>query len=133
MTLCLVAQAFDPKSETLTSDPVTVARHVSHTVEHHASLAVSASGVLGFKAPGLGGTHLSWYSRGGKEIGTLAGGGGFWTLALSHDGAHAAAVMNDNIWIYDVARGTATQLTFEGSAITPVWSSDDTRVLYATT
>ncbi|MGH9654185.1 MAG: protein kinase domain-containing protein [Bryobacteraceae bacterium] len=127
----LEAQAFDPQSETLAGDPVTVARHVPYTLTHHAVLAVSASGLLGFKAPGFVETHLSWYSREGKDIGALGSRGEFWTLALSRDGAHAAVSVAGNIWLYGVARGTATQLTFKGNAFAPVWSADDTRVFYS--
>jgi len=46
-------------------------------------------------------------------------------LALSASGA------NDQIWVYDLERRVATQLTFErDNALTPVWSADGRYVFY---
>lgn len=39
---------------------------------------------------------------------------------------------NDDVWIYDIARGTFTRLTFpHGNSEVPIWTPDDRRIVYA--
>ena len=52
---------------------------------------------------------------------------------ISPDGkqiAVAVAGTNDDIWTYDISRGTLTRLTFEARSITPVWTADGKRIIY---
>src|SRR5688572_24747539 len=58
-------------------------------------------------------------------------------LALSHDGTRlavsitAAGARSQDIWTYDLNRGTSGPLTFEeGSDLYQVWSPDDTQMIY---
>jgi serine/threonine protein kinase/Tol biopolymer transport system component len=57
-------------------------------------------------------------------------------LAVSPDGRSVVArviAANDDLWAFDVARGTALRLTFEaGDEIYPQWTPDGTRVAYGT-
>ena len=54
--------------------------------------------------------------------------------ALSPDGKQIAVNIQgqtDDMWIYDIARGTLTRLTFEGNNIRPVWTPDGKRIAFA--
>ena len=57
-------------------------------------------------------------------------------LAVSPDGRAVAArvvATNDDIWIFDLARGAPLRLTFEpGDEVSPQWSPDGSRVAYGT-
>ena len=51
---------------------------------------------------------------------------------LSPDGSRVAVDVNDDVWVYDLVRGTLTRLTFEPTENeTPVWTPDGKRVTYA--
>jgi Tol biopolymer transport system component len=59
-------------------------------------------------------------------------------MSLSHDGNRLAVVIrdlatsNNDIWIYDLVRGTETRLTFDPfSDDNPVWSPDDQEIVYS--
>ena len=57
----------------------------------------------------------------------------FWAPRLSPDGQRIAYVTMGRdwrTWIYDLHRGTATQLTNEGKTDFPVWSPDGKRVAF---
>jgi eukaryotic-like serine/threonine-protein kinase len=56
---------------------------------------------------------------------------------VSHDGAKIVVEARDSgprgptdVWVHDIARGTATRLTFDGGS-RPVWSPDGTQILYS--
>jgi serine/threonine-protein kinase len=57
-------------------------------------------------------------------------------VAIAPDATHAAAVVRDgngaDIWTIDFASGALTRLTFGGTNISPAWSTDGQRLLYAT-
>jgi eukaryotic-like serine/threonine-protein kinase len=57
-------------------------------------------------------------------------------LAVSPDGRSVAArvvAANDDLWTFDVNRGTSLRLTFEpGDEIYPQWTPDGTRIAYGT-
>src|SRR6185369_13095092 len=59
-------------------------------------------------------------------------------LALSHDGTRvavsitAAGARSQDVWTYDLTRGTSGPLTIEeGSDLYQLWSPDDTQMVYA--
>ena len=49
---------------------------------------------------------------------------------LSDSSASSETVRGQDIWIWEIARGTLTRLTFSTRAASPVWSPDSTRVCY---
>jgi serine/threonine-protein kinase len=60
----------------------------------------------------------------------------FTSIAVSPDSRRIAGVVADrgasDIWMADLASGTTTRLTFGGTNVSPAWSDDGARVIYAT-
>jgi hypothetical protein len=97
--------------------------------------SVSDNGVTVFQSATESASRLAWFDRSGKELEELPR-TGYRDPALSRDGALLAVSSDDDhngkhyIHIYDLARGTSTRVSDEGSEIFPVLSPDGKRVAY---
>ena len=118
--------------------PVTVADGVpQNNGTTGAAYAVSTTGVLAY-IPALGANQfeqrLVWVDRGGKIEPLAAPARTYSNAALSPDGQHVAVSITSStsvLWIYDLTRGSLTQLTSEqSSSINPLWRPDGRRVVY---
>ncbi len=134
----LFAQPYDPQHLQPMGPSVTVLQGVRGDMTTGAvHFSVSANGSL-FYVPGVqaGGDILTRMDRSGKATALPAPERTYLELSLSPDGQRAAitigAINDYDIWIYDVARGTLSRLTFGGVNRSPKWSADGTRVVYAT-
>ena len=135
----LRAQAFDAAGLKVSGDVLTVADRVALDTNERAAASVSASGALVYQsASGSDRPDLLLVDRTGRTIKTIAASvlteGG---IAVSHDGGRLAAAVtvdgarDTDIWIYDLARGTSSPLTFdEGGDRIPIWSADDKEIVY---
>jgi Tol biopolymer transport system component len=83
---------------------------------------------------------LEWFDRSGKQLGTIGQGehASFLWPRLSPDGRRLAVQIADpssstgDLWVYDLARGVRTRLTFgPGSNYSPNWSPDGAEIAYA--
>jgi Tol biopolymer transport system component len=82
--------------------------------------------------------QLAWFSRDGKELGTVAEPGRYLQMKLSPDGERVVASRteietgnNADIWITDLAAGTSTRLTFSREAdVQPTWSPDGRQIAW---
>ena len=79
--------------------------------------------------------HWSGWIATGTEIETLTDATGLYSWPrLSPDGQHLAVsigeVGNEDIWIYEVDRGTRIRLTTAGRNTMPVWTPDGTRITF---
>jgi eukaryotic-like serine/threonine-protein kinase len=136
----LMAQPFDPRFGTLSGPPVPVAEAVEYNPDRWiGALTVSSSGVLGYLSGAGKQSQLAWYGRDGKEQGKLGGPGSYDVVSISPDGQRVATDLGQpngpsrDIWIYELARSTATRLTFEGAqAQGPVWTHDGKAIAYTT-
>jgi len=136
----LMAQPFDPSSGTFSGNPVPVAEAVQYNSDRWiGAFATSASGVLAYISGEGTQSQLVWYGRDGKEQGRAGSPGRPDVPAISPDGTRVATSLGGahgtdrDIWIYELARGTATRLTFEGvQAQVPVWTHDGKTVAYTT-
>lgn len=139
----LLAQPFELKQLELRGRPQPVAHNVQYdTFFDNAAFTVSRDGILVFAPAGTGvNSELTWMDRAGKTLGVLGEPDQFEAQAISPDGTHVAvgvkpAGSRENIWIYDVQRGTRVPLDADviGSApYRPHWSPDGKQLAYRMT
>jgi eukaryotic-like serine/threonine-protein kinase len=136
----LVAQPFNAQHAEIAGDPIPVAEHIVYDVNaNRAVFSTSENGLLIYQPGDMAppDEKLAWFTREGKESSVISQGEDFQGPALSPDGTHlAVAIVNvgigtENIWIFDLQRGTKTPLTF-GAAVQsfPVWTPDGKTVFY---
>jgi Tol biopolymer transport system component len=67
------------------------------------------------------------------HLGTAGEPSDYTAIALAPDGMRAAvSVADSEIWLMDLSRGIRTRFTFgEGRSISPIWSPDGTRIIFA--
>jgi Tol biopolymer transport system component len=127
----LMVQRFDPKNLALSGEPV--------ILEGREELySVSATNSLALWNPRTSTSQLVWLDREGRRLATVGKPAAYFDARLSHDGRRIAAVLADDqsasydIWIIDISRNVTTRLTSGPDPnLAPVWSPDDTRVIYA--
>ena len=136
----LVEQPFDADKLALTGDPVPIAEHVAENgATSGAMFSVSQNGVLAYQ-PGQNtavGWNLVMYDRSGKKVSDIGTNLFLWP-SLSPDATKVAVGVTDihfgtpDVWVYDLARGTRTRLTFEpGRETYAVWMPDGQSVIFA--
>jgi Tol biopolymer transport system component len=137
----LFAQPFDPERGRLEGQPTLVVEGVNANFSgtSRAMFSVSANGTLVFvPKPPVRRSTLVWLDRAGKRSEAVAGALAYTVAELSPDQKRVAVGIFDanadqaDLWIIDLVRGNRSRLTFgSGSAWSPVWSPDSTRVAYA--
>lgn len=138
----LMAQPFDPDRLETRGDPVPVVEGVPTfaSFSRIPGFAVSPGGLLVYQTGASGSrSRLVWKDRKGNELGTLGQPTGLiGGIDLSPDGKRLAASIvegnsrNEDIWIYDVARGIPTRFTFDPqNDRSPVWSADGNTLYFS--
>jgi WD40 repeat protein len=143
----LMAQAFDARRLELAGEAVPIAEGLPDT--GRPVFSVSTTGVLAYRRGfnSLPTTHLTWFDRAGKILGTVGEPGQYNSVALSPDGTRVAVSRNDpqsagraigglrgntDIWLHEFTRGTSARLTFDaGVDWMAVWSPDGNRIIFA--
>jgi Tol biopolymer transport system component len=130
----LMVQRIDLERFTLLGQAMRVADGVDG-MGPSAAYAVSSTGTLVYWQGARVITQPTWFGRDGTTVGTLGPPAAYMNVALSPDGAQAAADRFDltpGIWLFQRARGTTTRATFGGLyESTPVWSPDGTAFVFA--
>jgi Tol biopolymer transport system component len=134
----LMAQPFDETRFELTGEAVPIAEQVREdTSIAHAWFAPSANGQLLYAEGTAKERQLVWFDRSGNRIGGVPGADAYGGLALSPDGKKVAYYLDGtgfDVWVFDIARGVKTPLTFGTSSgqgnLYPVWSPDGKYVAY---
>jgi serine/threonine protein kinase len=135
----LLAQPLDLGNLELKGEPVTLASGIIN--DPGFSLAVfsaSQNGILAFQTgEGLAGARLAVVDRTGNELGFIGDVIEHYSPRLSPDGQRIVCYIfepksrTQNLWVYDLTRGSRTRLTSGlSSDINPVWSPDGKRVAY---
>jgi len=137
----LMAEPFDAARLTTTGEPFQVANQVELIAANlQASFSASETGALAYYTGNgsLLNNQMTWFDRSGNKIGTIGEEGTFLKPAISPDGRTMMADRLDSqtgsydLWLYDLARGTSTRLTFDSRQNSyPVWSPDGASVAFA--
>ncbi len=132
----LVAQRLDLARRALTGDPVTLADAVaSDETFSRSAAAVSATGLVAYRAGSASRRQLTWVDRTGKVLGTLGAPdeGTLLNPRVAPDGRRVAVQRtvqgNTDLWLLDGAR--TSRLTFDAGADRgPIWSPDGRRLVF---
>jgi len=129
---------FDVKRLAVTGSEAPVVEGVSSAgPTGYADYSFSEQGLLVYIAGTAGaaaGTTLAWADRKGVTQPITAGPQQWGTGRLSPDGTRIAAGLAKgagvDIWVYEIARGTSTRLSFEGGSDDAIWSPDGRRIVF---
>ena len=133
----LMAQPFDLSRLQLTGEASIVQEGVEEAFGFWLGVfSASQNGVLAFAPTNSNsGNRLTWFSKEGKQLGTVGDLGLYATLSLSPDGKQAVvehARPHHELWIYDTERNSRSQFTSgDAASATPVWSPDGKEVAFA--
>lgn len=133
----LVAQRFDPERLRTTGEPraVTPQDVEAERAFARGNFSVSQSGSLVYLSRAASLAEFEWFDRRGAALGTIEVAGAY-EPRISPDGrfvAYSAEPASDgkhNVWIRDLVRKTATQVTDGDRDGFPIWSPDATRLVY---
>jgi len=134
----LMAVPFDPRRLEIKGTPVPVVEGVAYSPAYGSSqYSISDTGSLVYVsgASQANQRKMVWVSRNGAEqtlpAPPLAYRG---EVRLSADGQRVAAEIENQIWLYDLARDTLTRFTFEGNVnLNPRWTPDGKRIAFSST
>jgi eukaryotic-like serine/threonine-protein kinase len=136
----LVARPFDARSLEFTGEAFPVVEQVRlFGAGSTAAFSVSANGLLVYQsASDVEPSELVWFDRSGKRLESLGEPADYSHPRISNDGRRVVFVVTDkqspdtDLWLYDLTRRAKTRLTF-GPAVNifPVWSPDDTEIVFA--
>ena len=134
----LMAQVFDARSGQLSGEPQAIAGPVKFHSGNDAAFDVSNDGMLIYRLDeGLASTRLDLMDRKGREVQPIAGPASFRQPRFAPDMTRVAVEksepesLDSNIWIYDLERRSAAQLTTSGADVHPLWSPDGRRIIFS--
>jgi serine/threonine-protein kinase len=130
----LLAAPFDLKRLEVTGPVVPMIEGVRMETGGYSQVAVSRDGTLVYVegTPAWQGAPV-WVGRDGVAQPIGASKQAYGGFALAPDGRRLAIVVagaTDDVWVYEVGRGTFTRLTQEGNNYQPVWSPDGRQIAY---
>ena len=128
----LVAQPFDLRRLDVTGVATPIAEHIGYYPNFgHAGFSVSPTGLLTYAPSTTTTGRLTWIDRSGTHGETVGPQAAYATPQLSPDDSRLAVAVVDqmvatnDLWLFELNRGTASRLTFDpASDFFPVWSPD---------
>lgn len=133
----LMAQPFDPAHGELSGNPTPIAESVRLDRPSWVGVySVSQNGLLAFQTgESLSATKIVRVDRKGNEIEVIAQEDMYFNVRLSPDETRLVVSAGEglaNIWIYELARGMRTRLTFDPTIqFGPIWSPDGNQIVYS--
>ena len=130
----LFAVPFDLKRLEMSGSPTPILEGVAtHVGSASGQFSFSDNGTLMY-VPGRGEAPLVsiyWMDHQGKFTPIRETPGDYYEPAFSPDGKRLALQIDQDIWVYDLARDTLTRLTFNGNNRTPIWTPDSQKITYS--
>ncbi len=131
----LLAAPFDLERLEVTGSPVPLVEGVIRSANGFSHFTVSSSGSLVYVPGGvsLAAQTLVWVDRTGAVQPLGAPARPYAHPQFSPDGRQLAVTIEgakNDVWVYDLSRGTLTRLTFEGSNQNPLWTPDGKRIVF---
>ena len=128
----LFAVPFDVDRLEVRGTPSPVLDKVGYGADGSAQFDFSQTGTLVYSSGEAGGGLLTvqWLDSAGKTQPLLAKPDAYLRPSLSPDG-NRLAIGTSDIWVYEWQRDTMTRLTFDSSALYPIWSPDGRYILFS--
>jgi Tol biopolymer transport system component len=135
----LLAQSFNPERMEFRGDPVVVAEKVETDSQFNFSIfSVSSNGALVYQGGSTGSNkQLLWLDRSGKQVGAVPGSGIYVEINLSPAGNQLLVEVGESyaankraIWLFDLAAGTRTRMTFNDESTDGTWSHDGRKIAF---
>jgi serine/threonine protein kinase len=137
----LIAHPFDLSTLEVTGEPVPIAEPVRIMSDRLLGMfSVSQTGVLAYQAERADHGEeccMVWLDRTGKQTGLLGKPAIYEDIKISPDGKRVAVMIREpdrrasDLWVFDVARGMKTRLTFDSSyKHFVIWSPDSMRIVF---
>jgi eukaryotic-like serine/threonine-protein kinase len=129
----LFAVRFDPNLLEAKGAPVKLLEGIAHARSGAPLISYSDVGSMVYMPSGAeaGSNALVWVDHAGVEQPTGASGRPYAQPRLAPDGRRVVTALRGNaedLWLYDLARGTSSRLTAESNTSFPVWTPDGQRL-----
>lgn len=132
----LVAQPFDPGTQQITGEPVTLPEPAGFfRRQRRASFSVSQTGLLTYRQ-GISTSQLTWFDRSGRRLGTVGAPGRYINPSIAPDASRIAvtrlspSLTESDIWLFE-PRGERPLTSSEGFEDYALWSPDGARIAYS--
>lgn len=117
---------------------MTVEKQVSYAGNNLMAFSVSNSGVLAYRSGSDPNTHLVWFDRQGRPMGSISPPGDYRCPELSPDGKRVAVERSDpqsktyDIFLIELSEGVTSRFTFDpANNSNAAWSPDGRRILFS--
>jgi eukaryotic-like serine/threonine-protein kinase len=136
----VMAWRFDPGTGKVSGDAVQIADKVAFDdIVASSVFSVSQQGTLLYQqGAGTAGEHHVWVDASGKQLTQISDPGTVYgATRLSPDGSRIATAVvaqngSNDLWTWDLARGTRARLSFDAKYVdTPAWSADGRTIYFA--
>jgi Tol biopolymer transport system component len=136
----LMAQRFDTRTLALVGDPAPIAQNLlTNFAVASAMMTASQNGILAYQRSGgtTGTQQIAWLDRNGTQVQVTGGQDDYLTEKISPDGKKLAVSIaasnysTSSLWVFDLARGIKSRLTFSSASNGfPSWSPDGKTIVF---